>query len=85
MQVCGFVDGLVGSTCLYPLFPLCFLFLFLDTDHSALGFRSGSLTHIHPHTTTSAGEYLKCVGEVVLTLFALRMGARESGRQRGED
>lgn len=44
MQVCGFVDGLVGGriylpACLPPLFPLLFLFLFLDTDHSALGIR----------------------------------------------
>lgn len=46
MQVCGFVDGLVGGriclpACLYPLFfPLLFFcFLFLDTDHSALGLR----------------------------------------------
>lgn len=53
MQVCGFVDGLVGGrvvvsriylpACLYPLFfPLLFLFfvfVLLDTDHSALDFR----------------------------------------------
>lgn len=48
MQVCGFVDGLVGGRvvgsriCLPASTlssPFCFLFLFLDTDHSALGFR----------------------------------------------
>lgn len=44
MQLCGFVDELVGGRICLPASTLsssrfCFLFLFLDTDHSALGFR----------------------------------------------
>lgn len=71
MQVCGFVDGLVGRWVvgsaylpLPSLPPFVFVvFCFLDTDHSALD----------TGTTSAAGErwqrMLKCVGG----LFALRI------------
>lgn len=74
MQVCGFVDGLVGwwvvgSRICLPAsalssspFVFCFCFWIQTTRHwdSEDHQRSGG---------KMADEYLKCVGEVVLTLL----------------
>lgn len=67
MQVCGFVDGFVGGRIYLPLPSLPpFVFCFF-----VFGYRPLS-TGIQK-TTSAAGErwqrILKCVGEVVLTLF----------------
>lgn len=71
MQVCGFVGGLVGSriylpACLYPLFfPLLF-FVFCFWIQTTRHWDS------EDHQRRGIFE-MKCVGEVVLTLFVLRI------------
>lgn len=64
MQVCGFVDGFVGGRIYLPLpslppFVFRFCFWIQTTRHWGHQRSGGKM----------ADEYLKCVGEVVLTLL----------------
>lgn len=82
MQVCGFVDGLVGwwvidlpLPSLLPPFVFCLCFWIQTTRHWGHQRSGGKM----------ADEYLKCVGEVVLTLFCAENGSereRKTERER---
>lgn len=81
MQVCGFVDGLVGGRVvgsriyLYPLFPLLFFVFVFGYRPLGTGIQkwiTHSRTYTYYHQRRGIFE-MKCVGEVVLTLFVLRM------------
>lgn len=84
MQVCGFVDGLVGGRVvgsriyLYPLFPLLFFVFVFGYRPLGTGIQKW-VTHSRTYTYYHQRRgILKCVGG----LFALRM--RERVRERGE-